>query len=85
MTRAQLLELVPQCPSLKIIVQMEREGDAALQQQAEAKQVRLLSMAEVEDSGAWKPIPHQPPKPSDLATIMCVRASLLKTKKNCFL
>eukprot|EP01102_Stenamoeba_stenopodia_P012401 TRINITY_DN3916_c0_g1_i1.p1 TRINITY_DN3916_c0_g1~~TRINITY_DN3916_c0_g1_i1.p1 ORF type:complete len:689 (-),score=164.93 TRINITY_DN3916_c0_g1_i1:125-2191(-) len=66
----KLIEISEQCPTLKTIVQMEKQGDKQLIEAAEAKGIKIVSFNEIADKGAFSPIPPNPPKPEDLATIM---------------
>ncbi len=65
-----LLQAAKTASSLKLIIQMEKEGDKAIQDQAQAAGIKLLSFSEVEDNGAFYSHEVNPPTPEDLATIM---------------
>lgn len=65
-----LLKAAKICPTLKLIVQMEKEGDAAVQQQAQEAGVKLVSFSELEDNGAFHMHEPNPPAAQDTATIM---------------
>lgn len=66
----KLIEAAKSAPSLKIIIQMEREGDKAMQDAAQAAGIRLLSFSEVEDNGQFQAREIAPVKSEELATIM---------------
>lgn len=65
-----LIQAGKMAPSLKVIIQLEREGDKAIQEQAQAAGIKLLSFSEVEDNGAFQAHDLNPAKANDLATIM---------------
>ncbi len=65
-----LLQAAKTSSQLKLIIQMEREGDKAIQDMAQAAGIKLLSFSEVEDNGAFFSHEVNPPAPGDLATIM---------------
>lgn len=64
----QLLNLVPSCPSIKIIVQFE-EVEPEMKELAEKNKVQLYSISQVESKGAETKHPLTPPTADDLATI----------------
>jgi long-subunit acyl-CoA synthetase (AMP-forming) len=65
-----LLQASKNSPALKLIIQMEKEGDKEIQEQAQAAGIKLLSFSEVEDNGAFYSHEVHAPAPEDLATIM---------------
>jgi len=65
-----LLQAAKSCPLLKLIIQMEKEGDKAIQEQAQEAGIKLISFSEVEDNGAFYSREPNPPAAQDLATIM---------------
>ncbi len=69
----KLLDQKDKVPNLQILIQIEYEGDEKLIKYAESKGVKLYSFAELEDRGAFKVIPPNPPAASDLSTVMYTR------------
>jgi acyl-CoA synthetase (AMP-forming)/AMP-acid ligase II len=66
----KLIEAAKAAPSLKVIIQMEREGDKATQDAAAAAGIKLLSFSEIEDNGAFSARELAPAQPKELATLM---------------
>ena len=67
---SKVLEVADKCEHLKLIIQMEKEGDKEVQEKAQQVGVKLISFSEVEDNGAFYAREPNPPSSQDLATIM---------------
>ena len=65
-----LLQAAKDCPDLKLIIQIEKEGEKAIQEQAQEQGIKLISFSEVEDNGAFYSREANPSNSGDLATIM---------------
>jgi long-chain acyl-CoA synthetase len=69
-----LIRVSEACPSLKVIISMDpldSEASTYLKLWASEKNLMILTMSEVEDLGRTSILKHQPPSPTDLATICC--------------
>lgn len=66
----RLLEVAEKCPTLKIIIQIEGEGDKDTIAVAKEKGISLYSFTEIEKKGAFDRAEPNPPAPEDIASLM---------------
>ncbi|CAM9816007.1 unnamed protein product [Chrysoparadoxa australica] len=66
-TTQKVLDSVPQCPSLKAVIQME-QPTSAQRTAADAANIKLYSFTEIVAIGEGTPCSPTPPKPGDVAT-----------------
>eukprot|EP01091_Cochliopodium_minus_P000050 TRINITY_DN1006_c0_g1_i1.p1 TRINITY_DN1006_c0_g1~~TRINITY_DN1006_c0_g1_i1.p1 ORF type:complete len:545 (-),score=175.28 TRINITY_DN1006_c0_g1_i1:460-2094(-) len=68
---ATLIKAKDSCPTLKLIIQIEKEGDIQLTNQAKEKGLTIINFGEVESKGSFYKHEDNPPtSKDDVATIM---------------
>lgn len=67
----KLIKAKDSCPSMKLIIQIEKEGDPQLTNQAKEKGLTIINFGEVESKGSFYKNQDNPPSSrDDVATIM---------------
>ncbi len=70
---AKMIDVAKRTPSLRLIITTDDNSPQAQREfalQFGARSIRLLSYLQLRKEGATRPQPHNPPQPSDMATLL---------------